>query len=167
MYHWAALAFLSVLLTGCAYYSFSGASIPSHLQSIAIPQVSDNSASPLTTLDDGLTDLLVERFVRQSRLSFASAETDADAVLNAQIEGYRNEPTSVTGQERATLNRVTITVSVRYYDRVNEEVLMSSSFSGSEEYDPVAEGLDGERRAAASALEDIADDVFTQATSNW
>ena len=163
----SACILIATLVSGCAYYSFTGASIPSRLDTIAIPLVRDNSSNPLSALDQNLTDLLVERFARQTRLSFASTESDADAVLEATIESYTNRPTSVTGEERATLNRVTLAVSVRYYDQVEDKVLMQDTFSSSEEYDPVTEGLEGQRRAALVALENIADDAFTQATSNW
>ena len=164
---YSACLLIAVLVSGCAYYSFTGASIPSRLNTIAIPLAEDNSSSPLSALDQNLTDLLVERFARQTRLSFTSTESDADAVLEATIERYTNQPTSVTGEERATLNRVTFTVQFRYYDQVEEQVLMQDTFSSSEEYDPATEGLEGQRRAALAALENVADDAFTQATSNW
>ena len=155
-----------LLLSGCAYYSFSGASIPPHLTTIAIPLAEDNSVSPLTILDETLTELLVDRFVRQTRLTLVEDEAEADLLLTARIDRYTNAPTSVTGQERAQFNRVSLSVSVRYYNRVDDETL-ERSFSNFDDYDPLAGGLEAEEAAALSALENIADDLFTAATSNW
>jgi hypothetical protein len=45
--------------------------------------------------------------------------------------------------------------------------MLQRTFNAFAEYDPIAEGVDGERRAAADALRNIADDAFTAATSNW
>jgi hypothetical protein len=139
------------------------------LNTVAIPLVSDNSTNTLTNLDEELTNLLVDRFVRQTRLSLETNEASSDALLTVRIDRYSNQPTSVSGQEQATLNRVTISVSVTYRDQVNNTDVLNRAFSGFEEYDPLdpETGLTGEAAAASAALEKIADDVFTAATSNW
>ena len=153
-------------LSGCGYYSFTGATIPSHLQSIAIPLADDNSLSPLTLLDEAFTELLVERFVQQTRLTLVTGEDEADIVLTAQINRYANNPTSVTGQEQAQFNRVTLSVTAQYHNQVDDDTL-ERSFSNFEDYDPLGGGLEAEEGAALAALENIADDLFTAATSNW
>lgn len=155
-----------LLLPGCGYYSFSGASIPAHLATIAIPLAEDNSLSPLTVLDEALTDLLVDRFVRQTRLVLTTDENEADILLTSRISRYTNAPTAVSGQERAQFNRITVTVSARYYNRVDDDVL-ERTFSNFDDYDPLEGGLEAEETAALAALESIADDLFTAATSNW
>lgn len=152
---------------GCAYYSFTGATIPSHLYTIAIPLVEDNSTSPLPNLDDQLTERLVQRFVNQTRLSLESSESEANVLLTVRIDRYSNEPTSVGGEEQATLNRVSISAGVVYFDQIENREIIQRSFSSFAEYDPLAEGLEGEQTAAAAVLDNIADDIFTAATSNW
>ena len=103
---------LFLLLSGCGYYSFSGATVPEHIGTIAIPQVEDNSISTFAGLDEQMTQLLIQRFVRQTRLSLEPSDDNADALLQVEITRYVNAPTSVSGDERATRNRVTITVNV-------------------------------------------------------
>lgn len=154
-------------LTGCSFYSFSGASIPSHLETIAIPIAQDNSSSPFNTLGTELTDVLTDRFVDRTSLSLTTNDADADALLTTRIEGYTNRPTGVSGQERATTNEITIRIHVRYVDQVNDEELLSRTFSGVANYNPVEAGLAGEEQASREALENVADDIFTAATSNW
>lgn len=162
----AAILLLSgAALSGCGYYSFSGATIPEHLGTIAIPIVEDNTISTLTGLNDRMTDFLVDRFVRQTRLSLESDVDRADAVLDVTLTQYRNVPTSVSGDEQATRNRVTISARALYTDRTNGEVLLDRTFSSFEDYDPL--DPDQEDSAASAALEKIADDIFTAATSNW
>ena len=160
---------LSVVLglSGCSYYSFSGASIPSNLETIAIPLAVDNTVSPVPTLGRDLTDLLSNRFVGRTRLSLTTNESNADALLSVRITRYTNEPRGVTGDERASLNRVTVRVEARYLDQTTNEELLERSFSGFGDYDPVEDGLDGERVAVQQALERLADDLFSAATSNW
>lgn len=152
--------------TGCGYYSFTGATIPAQLNTIAIPLVIDNSINTIPSLGDELTERLVNRFVRQTRLSLAPNEEEADAVLTVEIQRYNNAPSSVSGDERAARNRVTISVSVVYEDQVEEKELLRRTFSNFEEYDPLL-GIEEEVNAAIAALENVADDIFTAATSNW
>lgn len=157
-----------LLWVGCAYYSFTGAALPEHVETIAIPLFEDVSRSAQPNLSEDLTEELIRRFVRQTRLSLADDEADASLVLIGRIEGYRNDPVAVTGQERAALNRVTIRVSVRYLDQVEEEEVLNRSFSAFGEYDPLGDaGFEGELIAAQEALESIAGDIFTAATSDW
>lgn len=158
---------LLALVAGCSYYSFTGASIPAHLNTIAIPLSEDNSVNTLVNLDEDFTELLLARFVQQTRLALQPDETEADAVLRVRIDRYSNLPTSVSGEETATLNRVTMNVTVVYTDRVNNGELLNRSFSSFEEYDPVTQGIEGEKEAALVVLDDIANDIFTAATSNW
>lgn len=158
---------LGLSASGCAYYSFSGATIPSRLDTVAIPLAIDNTISPVNTLDQDLTSLLTDRFVGQTRLRLQNNEQQADAVLQARIQSYENAPTSVSGDETAARNRVTIRVAVTYTDQVEDQELLEQTFSSFGEYDPATGGLDAERAAAQTALENIADDIFTAATSNW
>ncbi|MDA0378283.1 MAG: LptE family protein [Bacteroidetes bacterium] len=165
MHRLSAWVLVLLLVPGCAWYSFTGASIPEHLQTVAIPLVEDNTVSTVTGLDDEMTRLLVDRFVRQTRLNLETDEQSADALLRVVINRYTNQPTSVSGQEQATRNRVTVAVQVTWVDQTTGTDLVSRSFSAFEEYDPFDPSQ--EETAAFAALEKIADDVFTAATSNW
>lgn len=150
---------------GCAYYSFTGASIPDNLNTIAIPLVVDNSLNTIPELSDQLTEALVNRFVNQTRLSLVENEDEADALLTVEIQRYNNAPSSVSGDEIAATNRVTITVMVLYEDQADEKELLKRTFSNFEDYDPLV--ISNETEAALAALQNVADDIFTAATSNW
>ncbi len=154
-------------LSGCTVYSFSGASIPSHLETIAIPIAQDNTSSPLNTMGSDLTGLLTDRFVDRTSLSLTTDDSGADALLTARIQRYTNQPTGVSGDERATANEVTIQIQVRYVDQKKGDELVSQTFRGTATYNPVEAGIAGERQAAQNALQNAADDIFSTATSNW
>ena len=62
---------------------------------------------------------------------------------------------------------MTLTVSVRYYNRVEDEEVFQRNFNSFDDYDPIQGGLEQEEEAARNALENIAEDIFTAATSNW
>ncbi len=156
------------IVSGCGYYSFTGATIPAHLNSVAIPLVEDLSISIADDLDERLTRLFTDRFVGQTRLQLAVDESDADALLAGRIERVTVAPVAVGGGDKSTQNRVTVTVRVSYLDQVQDEEVLDRTFTASVNYDPtLGDEREAETAAIVSALENIADDVFTAATSNW
>ena len=160
------LAVLGALLSGCAYYSFSGASIPEHLRTVAVPLAENLATGGPVGLDRILTDALVERFADRSRLQLSTDEETADAVVQATIERYAVAPTAVTGDNLAALNRVSVAVRVLVTDRVEGRELLARTFTATDDFAP-ADGFQGEAQAAATALEQVARDAFTAATSDW
>lgn len=161
-----ALALLAVAVAGCGVYSFSGASIPSGWQTVAVPLAEDRASGGPPGIDQLLTDALITRFSDRTRLSLASDEVDADAVVRATIQRYAIAPAAVTDQDVAALNRVSVSVRVVVTDRAEGRDLLDRTFQASEDFAP-SEGLQGEADAAASALEQVALDAFTAATSDW
>ncbi len=155
-----------LLNAGCGIYSFTGASIPEHLRTVAVPLAEVRAQGAAVDLDRQLTDALIERFADRTRLSLEPNEDEADAVLRATIQRYSITPVAVTGDEIASLNRVTLVVDILYRDRVQDEDRLRRTFTASADYVP-AEGAAGEAEAATLAVGQIAGDVFTAATSNW
>lgn len=159
---------LAATMAGCGYYSFTGASIPVHLRTIAVPLVEDLSVSVADDLDERLTRLLIDRFVGQTRLQLETSAPDADALLTGRIDRISVEPVAIAGGDIATQNRITVTVSVRYMDQAEDREVLQRSFTGTANYDASA-GIDRdvEITAITRALQNVADDIFTAATSNW
>ena len=162
----AAVLIAALALPACGIYSFSGASIPAALQTVAVPIAESRASGGPPGLDRILTDALVSRFADRTRLSLDPDENDADAVVRATIQQYAIAPAAVTDANVAALNRVSIGVRVVVYDRIADRDLLDRSFSAAEDFAP-SDGLQGEADAAASALEQIARDAFTAATSDW
>jgi hypothetical protein len=83
---------VTVLLSGCAGcpYSFTGASVPPHLKTIAIPIVEDQSGYGDPTLRDTFSQQLLSRFVNDNTLQPADRNS-ADSILEGVITGVRDE----------------------------------------------------------------------------
>lgn len=165
---WVLLVFISgLMLGGCLRYSFTGASIPDGVETIYIPFFPDQSNSGLGDLSNRLNEVLINRFVNQSSLGLANSEADADVVLDGVITSYSNRPFTISDDERATQNEVTITVRATYAYADQEEPEWNNTFSGKFTYDPAEDPIEGENQAANSALEQIANNMFNDAVSNW
>lgn len=161
------LVVLSVTSSGCVRYSFTGTSIPADVNTIYIPFFQDRSNSGIGTLPDELYTKLVNRFVRQSRLSLAGSEQEADAWIRGEIVGYRNQAFTVTGDEQTSLNQVQITVRASFQYANEEKEVWNSTVSGSATYDVLNNPVDGEFEAIEEALEQIANSMFTNSVSQW
>lgn len=164
------IGLLSVVCTvsACGSYGFTGSALPPHVETILIPVFEDQTRSGIPNLSDTITELLIDRFVNRTRLRLASSATDSDTILSGTVLRFRNQPAAVSGDEKATINRVNITVRARFEDRIKgRDMVPERTFTAFGEYDPVADGIEGEGVAITAALVQIADDVFTAATSTW
>lgn len=161
------LLFTFLLTSGCMRYSFTGTSIPEEVNTIFIPFFADQSNSGIGDLSDKLNEVLIDRFINQTRLSLANSRAEADAVLEGSIVSYSNRPFSVTGQAEANQNEVTITVRATYAYTEAEQPEWSKSFTGRATYDPIENPIEGETAAADEALQLIANNMFNDAVSDW
>lgn len=148
-------------------YSFTGTSIPGDVESIYIPFFPDNSQSGLGDLSDRLNNALVNRFVNQSRLSLENERESADSWMEGTIQSYQNRPFSVGGDEQANLNEIQIVVRATFQFANNEQSEYSKTFTGSSTYNVLENPVDGELEAAEEALQQIANNAFNDAVSNW
>ncbi|MDX1672054.1 MAG: LptE family protein [Balneolaceae bacterium] len=163
----AAAILLPMLLGGCFRYSFTGASLPEGVNTIFIPFFANQSQSGIGDLSDKLNQALVNRFINQSRLALANNRGNADAILEGTIVRYTNRPFSVTGEEIADQNQVSITVRATYQLAGEEQTEWNKQFTGTSTYDPNENPIDGEVNAAEEALEQIANNMFNDAVSGW
>ncbi|MGM0506524.1 MAG: LPS assembly lipoprotein LptE [Bacteroidota bacterium] len=162
-----ALTLVLLSVGGCVSYSFTGASIPSDVRTVHIPFFDDQSGGGVADLSDQLNRALIQRFVNQSRLSQTGEQQGADAWVEGQIVSYQIRSSSIGGDQQANLNEVTITVRAVFQYADEDEPLYSKNFSGSGTYDVQESPVDGETAAAAQALQQIANNMFNDAVSNW
>ena len=161
------LAILIVTSASCLRYSFTGTSIPEGVNTIFIPFFPDQSNSGLGDLSDRLNEELIDRFVNQSRLTLANDEESADAVINGSITSYSNRPFSISGNEQASQNQVSIGVKATFKYSTEEEAVYNKNFNGNFTFDPTEDPVAGENEAISEALQQIANNMFNDAVSSW
>lgn len=155
------------MLGGCFHYGFTGASIPEGVNTIYIPFFPDNSTSSVPNISSKLKQVLVNRFVNKSSLSLVNNRSAADAILVGSITGFSNQPFSISGQNITTQNKVTIRVKAKFKFTDEDKAEWNKAFTGSATYDPTQSPIEGETNAALDALNQIANNMFNEAVSNW
>lgn len=151
--------------TSCCGYSFTGASVPPHLKTIAIPIADDRSGSGEPGLRELFTEKLTRFFIEDN--SFDVAErTIADAIVECSIISLASGPVVITGGETVSSLRITIGVKAVYRDLVQKKTIYDKTFSNYGDYS--ASGTFEDRRAAIElALDKIAEDILLETVSGW
>ena len=159
------ISYFVVNFIGCCAYSFTGASVPKHIKSIAIPIANDRSGSGEPGLRENFTDQLTQKFIDDNTLQFAD-KSNANAVLECTITSLTDAPAVVAAGENVTSRRITITVQVVYRDLVKRKTIFDKSFSNYADYS--ANGSLSQRNEAISkAIDKITEDILLDTVSGW
>lgn len=145
-------------------YSLTGGSIPDWMRTVEVQYFENVSAMVFPTLSQNFTEGLKDRIRSQSRLSQVSS--DGDAIFEGRITNYSIAPAAVeAGTERAALNRLSITVSVKYTNTRDEEASYEQSFTQFEEFAGDIQAQ--EETLNQEIIKKLTEEVFNKAFANW
>lgn len=161
---------LSVILAaGCGYtakYSLSGASIPAEAKTFSVAYFPNNAAMVSPILSSTLTDALVDKFTRQTRLE--QVAEGGDFAFEGEITNYTSTTASVSSDDYALLNRLTITVRVRFTNAINEaDSFANKTFSAYADYDSTKLLTEVEGELIPEIVDQIVTDIFQAAAGTW
>ena len=154
---------LLILLSGC--YSFTGASLPAGIKSIAIPLAADNSNFAQAQVREQLTDQLVQKFTHDGSLQVRD-KSIADALLDVTITSISDLPIGVANGDQLTNKRVTISVEATYRDQKKQKTFWDKTFQQTADY-PISQGLDGLNIGLKNAMDKLSNDLLLGVISNW
>ena len=152
-------------LSGCGIYSFTGTSIQEDVKTITIPDVEYKALRVNPSLSNDLTEALQEKFRKLTRLE--QVDVDGDLELVCEVTGYDVKATSVTANEQAAQNRLTVTVKVQFTNKKYPEDDVDKSFSAYEDFD-ATQTLDAvEAGLCETIIEKIVEDIFNATVAQW
>ncbi|MBO5188581.1 MAG: LptE family protein [Alistipes sp.] len=157
-----------MLLTGCGVaikYSLSGASIPPDAKTFSVAYFPNNATMVSPILSATLTDALVDIFSRRTRLQ--QVEEGGDFAFEGEITNYTSVTASVSSDDYALLNRLTITVNVRFTNAIDETMSFTKSFSAYEDYDSTQLLTEVEGTLIPEIVDKLVTDIFMASASNW
>jgi len=159
------VGFIAINFTACCAYSFTGASVPEHLKTIAIPIADDRSGSGEPGLREDLTQTLIEKFINDNTLQ-VSERTSANALLECSVISLNDAPAIVSAGEDITSRRITIRVKVIYRDLVKRTTIFEKTFSNYSDY-PASDPINGRQTAISAAIDLISEDILLDTVSGW
>ena len=159
-----------VNLQSCSY-SFTGASVPSHMKTISIPIFSDKSGSGEFDLNRKLSSQLIQKFIDDNTL-LVSDRLNSDSILEGTIVTLSDAPSVVSGGETVSTRRLTITIRAVYKDLVKKHTVFEKSFSNYGDYPttkfPPRDDITTVRKKAIdAAIDKITEDILLGVVSNW
>jgi hypothetical protein len=163
-----ALLSLSLALSGCGLtikYSLSGASIPPDAKTFSVAYFPNNAPMVDPILSSTLTDALVDKFTRQTRLT--QVDEGGDFAFEGEITGYTSTTASVSSDDNALLNRLTITIKVRFTNAVDSSMSFNKSFSAYTDYDSTKLLTEVSGDLIPEVVDQLVTDIFQAAASNW
>ena len=165
------IKFLSLILimgfivSSCGVYSFTGASIPAQAKSFSVDYFPNNAPIVQPTLSQVFTDALKDKFTRQTNLSLTNGIGDLH--FEGSITGYGTQPQTIGGDDRATQNRLTVSVRVRFVNDYEPDNDFEQTFSRYYDYAAHRSLAEVENEAIDAILEALVEDIFNRAVVNW
>ncbi|MCF0216093.1 MAG: LptE family protein [Fibrobacteraceae bacterium] len=149
-------------LGGC--YSFTASTLPSHIKTIQIHEVEDKTLDPV--LANNIHDAVLEMF-RKNASGVRTVTEEANSDFEITLLSYTNKPENYNSSSTVETYRVTIRVSVKFYDNVKERIIYESkSLSADGVYD-VSINETEDRHGQARAIEKLQELIITNALAKW
>ncbi|PKP51113.1 MAG: hypothetical protein CVT92_13560 [Bacteroidetes bacterium HGW-Bacteroidetes-1] len=150
---------------GCGVYSFTGASIPPEAKTFSVQQISNNALLVEPLLSSIFTTALRDKFMNQTNLTMTTV--NGDLAFEGEITEYATTPVAIQSDQTAAMNRLTITVNIRFISKVDESKSFESKFTQYIEY-PSNENLNSIKDGMiAEITEALVDNIFNKAVVNW
>ena len=146
-------------------YSFTGANIPANAQTFSVGYFRNDAAMVAPTLSNVLTEGLKDRLMRQTRLS--QVAEGGDIAFEGEIVDYMTAPASVSADEYALMNRLTITVQVRFTNIYDSQWDFAKSFSAYADYDANRMLSEVEAGLIEEIVTTLVDNIFNASVANW
>ena len=154
---------------GCTIrYSFSGASVDYNLtKTVSVAYINNMAAMVAPILSPTLTDELIQKLQRETKLRIV--EEDGDMTFSGEVIDYKSDPISISGDEMAVQNRLTIAVRIRFVNKAQPELSFAEGkvFTGYADFpsDRMLTSIEGQ--LIPEITKKIVDDIFNAALSQW
>ncbi len=160
------LAGTLLLLNGCSVsYSFSGADIPAEANTFSIRLFRIVTPMAAPNYDLTLTEALKDLMLAQTRLDLVDKKGDLQ--YEGTITRYETGNAAVSGDELATLNRLSISVKVKYINTYEREKNFERTFTRFADYDSNIDFNAVELELIEEINEQLIQDIFDASLGAW
>ena len=155
------------VFAGCRLtVSLTGSDIDARAKTVYIQTFRNNATLVNPTLSNEFTSALKDRVQGQTPLTIIDTQ-NGDYKLEGEITGYSINPVAIQGDETAAMNRLTITVNVRFTNTFDDTKNFEQSFSRYVDYPSTQNFTAIESSLVSSINEALTEDIFNKAFVNW
>ncbi len=162
------LSIVAFSFASCAFrvsYTLSGASIPVDAKTFSVAYFPNNATMVAPILSSTLTDELKNMFLSRTKLTEVSS--GGDFAFEGEITTYTSTTSSVSSDDYALMNRLTIGVKVRFTNMLDESKSFNQSFSAYEDYPSTSLLTEVEDTLIPELVDQIVLNIFQAAASDW
>jgi hypothetical protein len=157
---------LAAISSSCRVsYSFTGASISPEVKTVSIPNLPNNANLVVPTLSRTITDALRDYFTSQTNLVLV--DHNGDLNLEGAITQYAVQPVAIQGNETAAMNRLTISLSIKFTNKKDPKQNWENSFSRYQDYSSSYNLSSVQDGLIKEITDQLVQDVFNKAVVNW
>lgn len=150
-------------LSGC--YSFRGTTLSPDIKSVTITNFTMGTAGGPANMALQFNEKMKEYYQRNT--SLALLPLNGDLQLEGSITAYEVTPAAPTANDQAALNRLSITIQVKFTNNKDEEKNFDQSFSFFKDF-PQSQTLSQvESRLVPQILDQIVQDIFNKSAGDW
>ncbi|AYQ36234.1 hypothetical protein DTQ70_08940 [Runella sp. SP2] len=150
-------------MSGC--YSFRGTTLSPDIKSVTITNFTMGTAGGPANMALQFNEKMKEYYQRNT--SLALLPLNGDLQLEGSITAYEVTPAAPTANDQAALNRLTITIQVKFTNNKDEEKNFDQSFSFFKDF-PQSQTLSQvESRLVPQILDQIVQDIFNKSAGDW
>jgi hypothetical protein len=155
----------SLLLVACGAYSFTGGNT-GDAKTIQIDFFPNQAPLVEPVLTQRFTNDLQDLFTRQTNLTLTNS--NGDLYFSGEITGFRVTPMSGTSDQTAAQNRLTVTVNVRFINKLVQKDDFEKTFSFYSDFDANSQLTGGILDAALDEIvERLTQDIFNASVAKW
>jgi hypothetical protein len=159
------LVIVVVFISCKVNYGFKGISIPPEAKTISVAFFQNNAAMASPSESQKFTEKM--RDMVSSQTNLALTKQNGDLQFEGAIVDYSVSPVAVQSTDQAALNRLTVTINVKYTNSIDQSKSFNQNFQRFYDYSSSKTLSAIESEALDEINRQIAEDVFQKAFNNW
>lgn len=146
-------------------YSFSGASIPLEAKTVSVQYFQNNASLAPPTLSQTFTEALRDKLSSQTRLALINR--GGDLAFEGSVTSYATSPIAIQSTEQAAMNRLTITITVKYTCSFDEKKNFEQPFSRFSDYSSANSLVAVQDALIKDITDQLIQDIFNKTLNDW
>lgn len=160
-----AILFAITAIYSCsASYSFTGTST-GDAKTISIETLTNRAPLTPPQYSQSLTEGIKEQFLRQTNLDLV--KSDGDLQISGDIIRYTSNPIATTGSETTAQNRLTVSVNIKFVNKLDPTQNFDRNFSRFEDYTSSQSLSQVQDDLFLSIIDQLSQDIIQASIGNW
>ena len=156
----------ATIFTACKIsYSFTGAVPMVGVKTFSVYYFPNRARLVNPNLSQSFTDGLQEKLIKQTSLSQISENGDLE--FSGQMTEYDVKPMNIQQGDLAALNRLTISVKVKFVNNKDHEQDWEKTFTEYEDFESTQSLSNVEDGLVTEIIKKLTDDIFNASLANW